>query len=337
VPTSYYYFVVKELPKVGLIESATTSILLPLRFAGHASSKIAKSNKTIETTPQIHLKYLTSLAILKLEETNMPSDLQSETARANGAKSRGPKTPEGREKSSRNAIKHGFTSNSIMVLDSESPDRFHEILNDFYTTYQPASAVEKDLVEEMVAARWRIRRMWSVETGLLNGEIHNQETKIESPDSGVHLAAAFRTLADESHSLALNFRYASRLHRIYDSALKNLRELQQNRPPQPPEQETEVPTQPTDSEPPPAAEASPTQNCETNPAPPDLRDAPTEPRASASGQEPVVSIKIRARHPRCRASFQRAHRGFRLYFAPRRLAIRRLPYNENLLQATGRE
>ena len=253
----------------------------------------------------------------------MPSDLQSETARANGAKSRGPKTPEGREKSSRNAIKHGFTSNSIMVLDSESPDRFHEILNDFYTTYQPAGAVEKDLVEEMVAARWRIRRMWSVETGLLNSEIHTQETKIDTPDSGVHLAAAFRTLADESHSLALNFRYASRLHRLYDSALKNLRELQQNRPPQPPEPEV-----PTDSE--------PSQNCETNPAPPDLRDA-TEPRASASGPEQVVSIKIRMRHPRPRTSFQPPRRGFRFHLAPRGIAIRRLSYNENLPQATGRE
>ena len=176
--------------------------------------------------------------------------------------------------------------------------------------------------------RQLIRRMWSVETGLLNGEIHTQETKIDNPDSGVHLAAAFRTLVDESHSLALNFRYASRLHRIYDSALKNLRELQQNRPPQPPEQEPEVSTQPADSEPP--------QNCETNPAPPDLRDA-TEPRASASGPAPGVSIKIRPHHPRRRASFQRAHRGFRFYFAPRRLAIRRLSYNEKLLQATGRE
>ena len=86
------------------------------------------------------------------------SDLKSETARMNGAKSRGPTTPEGREKSSRNAVKHGFTSNSNMVLDCESSDQFHELLGDFFTTYQPASAVERDLVEEMVAARWRIRR-----------------------------------------------------------------------------------------------------------------------------------------------------------------------------------
>ena len=124
----------------------------------------------------------------------MPSELKSETARINGAKSRGPKTPEGREKSSHNAVKHGFTSNSIMVLDCESPDRFHELLNDFFTTYQPAGAAEKDFVEEMVAARWRIRRMRTVETGLLNGEVHNQETKIESVDSNFHLTAAFRTL-----------------------------------------------------------------------------------------------------------------------------------------------
>jgi hypothetical protein len=199
----------------------------------------------------------------------MPSDLKSETARANGAKSRGPTTPEGREKSSHNAIKHGFTSNSIMVLDCESPDQFHALLGDFFTTYQPRSAAERDLVEEMVAARWRTRRMWAVETGLLNSEIHNQETKIDSPDSNVHLTAAFRTLTDDSRSLALNFRYASRLHRIYDSALKNLRELQQASPHLPVE-----PTQPIDSEPEPVPESSQTQNCETNPA---------EPRVSASG------------------------------------------------------
>jgi hypothetical protein len=185
----------------------------------------------------------------------MPSDLKSETARLNGAKSRGPKTPEGLEASSRNAIKHGFTSKSIIVLDCEDPTEFHMILNDFFTTYQPASVAERDVVEEMVAARWRIRRMWTVETCMLNAEIRNQRIKIDTTDSSVHLAAAFRTLAEDSPALALTSRYEARLQRIYDRAHRTLRELQQNRPP----------TQPTDSEPQPTPDPPPAENCETNP------------------------------------------------------------------------
>jgi len=88
----------------------------------------------------------------------MPSQLKSETARINGAKSRGPTSAEGREKSSRNALQHGLTSASMMILDCENPDHFEKLLETFFNIYQPANLAEEDLVEEMVAARWRIRR-----------------------------------------------------------------------------------------------------------------------------------------------------------------------------------
>ena len=49
----------------------------------------------------------------------MPTQLRSDTARANGVKSHGPTTAEGREKSSRNAVKHGLFSRNPLVLEND--------------------------------------------------------------------------------------------------------------------------------------------------------------------------------------------------------------------------
>jgi hypothetical protein len=160
----------------------------------------------------------------------MVSTLKSETARANGAKSRGPTTDEGKEKSSRNAIKHGLTAgNGNILLDCEDPDQFDEVLNKLLGIHEPATPAETDLVEEMVACRWRTRRMWTIETGLLNAEILTQQSKTDTLDPNIHLTMAFRSLTDDSRSLVLANRYEARLQRLYDRAYKTLRELQQAR------------------------------------------------------------------------------------------------------------
>jgi hypothetical protein len=95
--------------------------------------------------------------------------------------------------------------------------------------HEPATPAETDLVEEMVACRWRTRRMWTIETGLLNAEILNQQSKTDTPDPNIHLTMAFRSLTDDSRSLVLANRYEARLQRLYDRAYKTLRELQQTR------------------------------------------------------------------------------------------------------------
>src|SRR5258708_8032455 len=129
----------------------------------------------------------------------MVSNLKSETARANGAKSRGPTTDEGKEKSSRNAIKHGLTAgNGNILLDCEDPDQFDEVLNKLLGIHEPATPAEHDLGEEMVAARWRTRRMWTIETGLLNAEILTQKTKKDTTATNIHLPTPFRTLTNAS-------------------------------------------------------------------------------------------------------------------------------------------
>ena len=147
----------------------------------------------------------------------MPSELKSETSRANGAKSHGPKTPEGKEASSRNSLKHGFTARNTYILECESKDDFQEFLAEHITIHQPVTAPEKELVDQMAIARWRIRRFVTAETVLIECEMVRNREKVDKEfgptDSGLHLAMAIRSLADESRCLSLMSRYESRLQR----------------------------------------------------------------------------------------------------------------------------
>src|SRR3984893_13316204 len=128
----------------------------------------------------------------------MVSQLKSDTARSNGARSRGPTTDEGIQKASRNSLKQGLTaSHGNVLLDCEDPAQFDESLNKLLGIHDPATPAEVDIVEEMVAARWRIHRMWTIETGLLNAEILTQQSspRLSEGSSVVHLALALCFLA----------------------------------------------------------------------------------------------------------------------------------------------
>src|ERR1043166_3069090 len=80
--------------------------------------------------------------------------------RNNGSLSRGPKTPEGKARSSRNATRHGLLAKCVL-LPHESRENFEVLLNQYIERFGPLDAVEEGLIEEMVAAFWRIRRAWA--------------------------------------------------------------------------------------------------------------------------------------------------------------------------------
>src|ERR1700722_185819 len=163
----------------------------------------------------------------------MPSELKSETARTNGAKSHGPTTAAGKEASSRNSLKHGMTARNTFILECERKEEFQEFLAEHITIHQPVTAPEKELVDQMAIARWRIRRFVTAETVLIECEMVRNRDKVQKEfatlDSHVHIAMAIRSLADESRSLSLMSRYESRHQRTHDKAYTALRELQQSR------------------------------------------------------------------------------------------------------------
>ena len=158
-------------------------------------------------------------------ETKESSPRRIAASRANGAKSRGPATAEGKERSSKNALKHGLASATI-VLTTEGWPNYLQCREAYIRRFQPADDVELELVEEMIAARWRQQRMWAIESAAIDNELKIQGPDIDrkyaeiTPDA--RTALAFTKLADESRALALISRYESRYSRQFHLALKAL-------------------------------------------------------------------------------------------------------------------
>jgi hypothetical protein len=176
-------------------------------------------------------------------------------------KSHGPATAEGREKSSRNAVKHGLFSRNPLVLECETDDDFEALHQSQMEIHQPATPAEKDLVDQMVAACWRILRFRGIESDILDSEMRQKaETEREfGSDRIIHLSNAFITQVNNSQAVALASRCEARFLRMYHSSYKVLREPQvsrMKRSTQPAAPET---TQPDPPPPPIAAEAAKTQ------------------------------------------------------------------------------
>jgi hypothetical protein len=80
-------------------------------------------------------------------------------SRANGAKSRGPKTIEGKAISSRNALKTGLTAKKFIIPELESEAELHRFSLYMRKHYQPQNIEEALWVDRITAVLWRLRRL----------------------------------------------------------------------------------------------------------------------------------------------------------------------------------
>jgi hypothetical protein len=95
----------------------------------------------------------------------MTSFRQIEANRRNAAKSTGPRTPEGKQRSRCNAIRHGLTAETVIgaLEDAEDYLAFEAAIT---ADYDAQSAVERELVLRLASLLWRLRRATTIETGL---------------------------------------------------------------------------------------------------------------------------------------------------------------------------
>lgn len=101
----------------------------------------------------------------------MATPAQIAASRRNGAKSKGPKSEEGRAVASRNALKHGLTAEQIVLIFGEAEEDFMRFHDDMRAAFAPADAVEERLAEHAVLCAWRLRRAYRAEAASMNSKL----------------------------------------------------------------------------------------------------------------------------------------------------------------------
>ena len=140
----------------------------------------------------------------------MSTPLQIAANTENAQLSTGPRTPEGKARSARNACSHGLTSRDLVIAEDDRAE-FEELQTSLYAELSPEGPLETGIFQQLIHASWnlaRIRRLeaelWQIEPNLL---------------------------LDESASKAFDRlgRYQGRTERSYFRALRELQQLQSNR------------------------------------------------------------------------------------------------------------
>jgi hypothetical protein len=101
------------------------------------------------------------------------SPARAEASRKNGAKSKGPRTPEGKARSAQNALKHGLRAQKYVVLPDEGAAAFDALETALMEELAPEGALQTVLARRVVAASWRLERAERLEAELFAHETYD--------------------------------------------------------------------------------------------------------------------------------------------------------------------
>ena len=164
----------------------------------------------------------------------MASLKQIEANRANAQKSTGPTSVAGKEKVTLNILGHSHLSRAV-VLETESNDRFEDLLSRYLLEYEPQGPTQFSLVHIMAVAKWRMQRLWNMESAGMDYELKRQANPSAEPDFATMNAPtrahfAFRALDGGSgRTLQSMGRDESRFERYFSRALGHLLRLRREK------------------------------------------------------------------------------------------------------------
>ena len=173
----------------------------------------------------------------------MASELQIAANERNALLSTGPRSGDGKARSSQNAVTHGLTAQRVLV-PGEDAGEFEALREEMYRTLDPVGAVEIQLVERATALMWRLGRIPALEAAFFHFKprpLSPSDISMENLRMGMRdeldkdllraanaVAEVLKVLLNRDLLTKLN-RYEVSLQRQLTMTLKDLRQLSLSR------------------------------------------------------------------------------------------------------------
>jgi hypothetical protein len=162
----------------------------------------------------------------------MPAtEAQIRANQANAARSKGPTSPEGKQASSANSLKHGLTATKLIPQqESEEIERRYIA---FCEELQPSGELGIALVRQAATMSVRTERCFAHENAMLMERVRKVEAEFVPPEGVDEVTAAKlrfeackRAMFDPSKEATLARRYEASAQRAFFRALKELRQVE---------------------------------------------------------------------------------------------------------------
>src|SRR6516225_4168399 len=159
-----------------------------------------------------------------------PSSRETRAAvnRKNAALSTGPRSEEGKRRSSLNALRHGLTGQTV-VLPRDDLAAYQKHCAQFHAELKPHGLLETKALQTIADTYWRLPRIRAMENNLFSLGFQEQPEDLAT-DPVIHCALAqAKALDTRGELLARLSLYEQRLNRTLVLAKTELRQLQQER------------------------------------------------------------------------------------------------------------
>jgi hypothetical protein len=123
--------------------------------------------------------------------------------------STGPRSPEGKARSSMNALKSGIYSKSE-IIPGEDPARLTTLTEEYFQRFQPAVPEQRDLVDILVRSTWTLRRLATAEAQVWT---YSRDARFELDDT-----------SPLGHAFNFCDKTLTRLQRMVNSTQRNFRD-----------------------------------------------------------------------------------------------------------------